>query len=116
MASKFQYDESGGTFFYFLLAFLAMIVLPCTYYLWPRKPKEDVKENEKKCQCPPCQAKNDRLKEVAPWTRTKNTVIQVLIIIGWIAMFACVYKVSYLRGNAYTSYYCSCHSRLMFHV
>lgn len=33
--SKFQYDESGGTFFYFLVSFLALLVVPGTYYFWP---------------------------------------------------------------------------------
>lgn len=37
---KFQYDESGGTFFYFILSFLALILIPSTFYLWPRKKKE----------------------------------------------------------------------------
>lgn len=37
---KFQYDESGGTFFYFLLSFLALILIPTTLYYWPRKKKE----------------------------------------------------------------------------
>lgn len=37
---KFQYDESGGTFFYFLLSFLALLLIPGTYYWWPRKEKE----------------------------------------------------------------------------
>lgn len=34
---KFQYDDSGGTFFYFLLSFLALILIPATFYYWPRK-------------------------------------------------------------------------------
>jgi translocation protein SEC63 len=38
--SKFQYDESGGTFFYFLLSFLALVVIPCTYYFWPKDHKK----------------------------------------------------------------------------
>lgn len=37
---KFQYDESGSTFFYFLLSFLALILVPTTFYYWPRKKKE----------------------------------------------------------------------------
>lgn len=37
---KFQYDESGGTFFYFLLSFLALILVPTTLYYWPSKKKE----------------------------------------------------------------------------
>ena len=94
MASKFQYDESGGTFFYFLLAFLAMVVLPCTYYLWPRKAVESPDEEKKKCQCPPCREKSARLKNVAPMTKTKEIIIRILIVLGWIAMFACAYKVN----------------------
>ena len=38
--SKFQYDESGGTFFYFLLSFLALVVVPCTYYFWPKDQRQ----------------------------------------------------------------------------
>lgn len=38
--AKFQYDESGGTFFYFLLSFLALVVLPSTYYFWPKQEKK----------------------------------------------------------------------------
>lgn len=37
---KFQYDESGGTFFYFLLSFLALILVPTTLYYWPSRKKE----------------------------------------------------------------------------
>lgn len=37
---KFQYDESGSTFFYFILSFLALLLIPGTYYWWPRKQKE----------------------------------------------------------------------------
>lgn len=34
---KFEYDESGYKFVYFLISFYAMIIIPATYYLWPRK-------------------------------------------------------------------------------
>lgn len=37
---KFQYDESGTTFFYFILSFLALILIPATFYLWPKKVKQ----------------------------------------------------------------------------
>jgi translocation protein SEC63 len=37
---KFEYDENGGKFFYFLLSFYALIVIPCTYYLWPSDKKK----------------------------------------------------------------------------
>jgi preprotein translocase subunit Sec63 len=37
---KFEYDENGAKFVYFLISFYAMIIIPCTYYLWPRKEKK----------------------------------------------------------------------------
>uniref|UniRef100_A0A7N6B985 Translocation protein SEC63 homolog n=1 Tax=Anabas testudineus TaxID=64144 RepID=A0A7N6B985_ANATE len=33
---QFQYDDNGNTFFYFLTSFVGLIVIPATYYLWPR--------------------------------------------------------------------------------
>ncbi len=34
---KFEYDENGAKFVYFALSFYAMIIIPVTYYLWPKK-------------------------------------------------------------------------------
>ena len=34
---KFEYDENGAKFVYFVLSFYAMIIIPMTYYFWPRK-------------------------------------------------------------------------------
>lgn len=33
---QFEYDEEGGTFFYFLLSFWALGLFPATYFCWPR--------------------------------------------------------------------------------
>lgn len=44
---KFQYDESGSTFFYFILSFLALILIPATFYFWPKK-KTEGKLHQKK--------------------------------------------------------------------
>lgn len=46
---KFEYDESGSTFFYFVLSFLALILVPATFYYWPRKRKEGKKNQIKSC-------------------------------------------------------------------
>lgn len=32
---KFEYDESGSTFLYFLISFLGLVLVPCTFYFWP---------------------------------------------------------------------------------
>lgn len=35
----FQYDENGGKFYYFLLSVYGLILLPATYWLWPKVEK-----------------------------------------------------------------------------
>ena len=43
MGMKFEYDEKGTTFYYFVLSFCAIFLIPTTYYLF-----SDDKEKEKK--------------------------------------------------------------------
>ncbi|XP_014251168.1 translocation protein SEC63 homolog [Cimex lectularius] len=91
---KFQYDESGGTFFYFLLSFLALILIPSTYYCWPRKQIEDPTKDEKDCHCENCKKKKQILKSNEPWKGTKQTIAKLVIISGWLALIFLTYKVS----------------------
>ncbi|XP_012272858.1 translocation protein SEC63 homolog [Orussus abietinus] len=91
---KFQYDESGGTFFYFLLSFLALLLIPGTYYLWPRCPKPDPQQAQKKCQCNGCKKKKIILQQNEPWKETKALFIKFLIVLGWVILIFLAYKVS----------------------
>ncbi|XP_032683432.1 translocation protein SEC63 homolog [Odontomachus brunneus] len=91
---KFQYDESGGTFFYFLLSFLALLLIPGTYYLWPRQPKQDPGQLAKECQCDGCKKKKLILQSNKPWKETKALFIKFLIIMGWVILILLTYKVS----------------------
>lgn len=91
---KFQYDESGGTFFYFLLSFLALLLVPATYYLWPRCSKPDPNQLAKECNCDGCKKKKKILQLNDPWKETRSFSKKVLIIIGWIALLFLAYKVS----------------------
>ncbi|KAG1665312.1 Translocation protein SEC63 [Nymphon striatum] len=98
--AKFQYDESGGTFFYFILSFLALVLVPCTYYFWPKPKKQDeTPEERKECHCENCNKKRKRLKAHEPWEETKHTLIRVLIFIGWLAFLATAYKVAHLEND-----------------
>ncbi|GAB1861954.1 Translocation protein SEC63-like protein [Camponotus japonicus] len=91
---KFQYDESGGTFFYFLLSFLALLLVPGTYYLWPRCPKQDPDQLAKECQCDGCKKKKIILQANKPWKETKAFFMKFLIILGWAILIFLAYKVS----------------------
>ena len=35
--AKLEYDDNGSTFFYFLVSFYGIILLPVTYFLVPRR-------------------------------------------------------------------------------
>ena len=35
--AKLEYDDNGSTFFYFLVSFYGIVLLPVTYFLIPRR-------------------------------------------------------------------------------
>lgn len=92
---KFEYDESGSTFFYFLLCFLGLVLFPSTYCYFI-KSKED--ETEKcddsiHCSCPDCVRKQQIIKAREPGKNVKRRAIQLLIVVGWVAFALLVYRV-----------------------
>lgn len=91
---KFQYDESGGTFFYFILSFLALILIPATFYFWPRRKKEDPERFKSECQCEACNKKRILISHSDPYKGLKSFLIKVLIIGGWALLAFLTYKVS----------------------
>lgn len=88
--AKFTYDESGATFFYFVLSFLALILVPSTYYLWPNELQED--DTKAECRCGGCQNKRLHLGDYYKWKRSRRRIVRVIIIVGWIAFFLVAYK------------------------
>ncbi|KOB65320.1 Sec63 [Operophtera brumata] len=91
---KFEYDESGSTFFYFVLSFLALILIPATFYYWPRKRKEDPEKIAERCQCPSCVQKQIIIEHSQPYKSVKNFFIKLAIILGWVLLGFLAYKVS----------------------
>ncbi|XP_049866139.1 translocation protein SEC63 homolog [Pectinophora gossypiella] len=91
---KFEYDESGSTFFYFVLSFLALILVPATFYYWPRKRKEDPAKKAELCQCPGCLKKQIIIEQSQPYKGVKNFFIKLAIISGWVLLGFLAYKVS----------------------
>lgn len=98
MAMQFEYDEEGGTFFYFLLSFWGLVIIPSTYYLWPRKKVDagpDLKKKE--CNCEPCQLKRQRLSVKGKWKSTTEKAVKIVLVIGWIIFILLAYKVSQIQ-------------------
>lgn len=91
---KFQYDESGGTFCYFLLSFLALVLIPTTIYYWPRKKKADPNKLKDECQCPDCLKKKTILASSEPYRALKSCLIKLSLIMGWSLLVFLAYRVS----------------------
>ena len=72
--TKFQYDESGTTFYYFVLTFMALVVIPVTFFYWPRQKSEEEPETnkKKKCHCDPCAVKQNYMKSKEPSKKVKE--------------------------------------------
>nr|XP_022289100.1 translocation protein SEC63 homolog [Crassostrea virginica] len=95
---QFEYDEEGGTFFYFLFSLWGLVLIPTTYYFWPRKTADDEKDKKKReCNCDPCVIKRHQLKSSTKWTRMKDKIIKGVFIIAWIIFALLAYKVSQIH-------------------
>lgn len=94
MGQKFQYDESGSTFFYFILSFLALILIPATFYFWPKKKSEDPRKIKEECQCEGCIKKRIIIANADPYKNVKTLAVKSSIILGWVLLIFITYKVS----------------------
>uniref|UniRef100_A0A0K0DSB7 J domain-containing protein n=1 Tax=Strongyloides stercoralis TaxID=6248 RepID=A0A0K0DSB7_STRER len=96
--AKVEYDEVGNTFLYALLAFYALILLPITYFLWPKSSKKNVvvhRENE--CECSGCVEKT-RIKESSKPKEGKGNLYRVIILLVlWALLAVLVQKTSNLE-------------------
>ncbi|EDO46652.1 predicted protein, partial [Nematostella vectensis] len=93
--AKFEYDEKGTTFYYFLISFYALVLIPLTYYVWNNiKNTEDKKKTKRECNCPPCQEKRHHIRKREPKTKTLKYLSITVIVILWIVFFAGAYKIS----------------------
>ncbi|KAK3097244.1 hypothetical protein FSP39_007997 [Pinctada imbricata] len=95
---QFEYDEEGGTFFYFLLSFWGLVIIPATYYLWPRSTSsEDPSRLKRECRCSACQVKRHSLKAETRWSKLKERAIKIALLLGWVIFIMLAYKVSKIQ-------------------
>ncbi|XP_027216426.1 translocation protein SEC63 homolog isoform X4 [Penaeus vannamei] len=87
---KFEYDESGSTFFYFLTCFLGLILVPCTFYFWPAGESEAEDQEKEKCEI--FQRKHSKLRKPEKWKGLQKNTQRILLMAGWVVMACLVYK------------------------
>ncbi|MBN3311099.1 translocation protein SEC63 homolog [Amia ocellicauda] len=90
---QFQYDENGNTFFYFLTSFVGLIVIPATYYLWPRD------QNAEQLRLKALRKVHGRclwyrLRLMKSQQSVIPTLKKVALLFGWAVFLFLAYKVS----------------------
>ncbi|XP_005992542.1 translocation protein SEC63 homolog [Latimeria chalumnae] len=90
---QFQYDDSGNTFFYFLTSFVGLIVVPATYYFWPRD------QNAEQIRLKSLRRVHGRclwyrLRLMKSQQSAVPTLKKVVLLAGWVVFLFLAYKVS----------------------
>uniref|UniRef100_A0A914WPP5 J domain-containing protein n=1 Tax=Plectus sambesii TaxID=2011161 RepID=A0A914WPP5_9BILA len=96
--AQFQYDEVGNTFYYFVVSFYALLLLPATFYFWPNKKKSvEDKDTKPRCRCKGCEEKSVRKEAEQPLQKRKSLAIKVTLIILWIGFAFLAFKVTQIE-------------------
>ncbi|KAJ3048824.1 secretory subunit [Rhizophlyctis rosea] len=90
--AQYQYDETGAIFNYFLLAMLALALVPATYMRLFGSSKSKLDKHA--CNCANCQQKRKRIAALKRKDQPVISVRTILLIIGWIFFALITYKVA----------------------
>ncbi|GBB85041.1 hypothetical protein RclHR1_11610001 [Rhizophagus clarus] len=93
---RYIYDEQGVTFNYFLLTFIAIFLIPTTYFSLFNTEK-DAKLRKLSCNCEACLRKENYLKnrKLSPTDRISKKAI--FVAVGWIFFAYLVYQVTTVK-------------------
>lgn len=101
--AQFEYDEVGNTFYYVIVSFFAVILIPLTHFLWPSPPKRLKASERMGCRCEGDLTKLAKKEAIKPWERTKQIIKAVTLLILWTFFLLLVYKVSQIQ-HEHTEY------------
>ncbi|VDM43129.1 unnamed protein product [Toxocara canis] len=96
--AQFEYDEVGNTFYYVLVSFYALILVPSTFFFWPSS-KKDGGERKEHCGCEGCAEKRRKAEASRPWRRTKKALTFVALLLAWVVFFIIVHKVTQIEQD-----------------
>ncbi|KAF8366330.1 dnj-29 [Pristionchus pacificus] len=97
--AEFEYDEVGNTFYYVMLAFYSLILIPCTYFFFPHDKQVEEKVDERLCQCEGDVDKRRRKAAIQPWRKTKKVVSFVVLAVAWVVLAFLVQKVASIENT-----------------
>lgn len=95
---KFEYDENGGKFYYFLLSVYGLILIPATYWLWPKAEKrKSAPHPEDTSNFAPCRDKHQSLHANEPNRRRRAIITKIGLVLAWIILIILAYRVSLIE-------------------
>jgi translocation protein SEC63 len=95
---KFEYDENGGKFYYFLLSVYGLILLPATYWLWPKVEKrKSAPHPEDTSNFSLCRNKYQLLHANEPNRRRRAIITKIILVLAWIILIVLAYRVSLIE-------------------
>ncbi|XP_039247558.1 translocation protein SEC63 homolog [Styela clava] len=97
--AQINYDEKGTTFLYFIVSFFAMVLIPATYYLWPKGFKEEEKRLQKLRSIHAKSKWYKKCLEELQKKRKKPSFRKIFIVLAWIGFFILAYKVSMIERD-----------------
>uniref|UniRef100_A0A915ACS8 J domain-containing protein n=1 Tax=Parascaris univalens TaxID=6257 RepID=A0A915ACS8_PARUN len=96
--AQFEYDEVGNTFYYVLVSFYALILVPATFFFWPSS-KKDGGERKEHCGCEGCMEKHRKAEASRPWRRTKKALTFAALLLAWVIFLFIVHKVTQIEQD-----------------
>lgn len=95
---KFEYDENGGKFYYFILSVYGLVLLPATYWLWPKpEKKKSAPHPEDTSNFAPCRDKHQLLHANEPNRRRRAIITKIVLVLAWIFLIFIAYRVSLIE-------------------
>ncbi|CAF3624233.1 unnamed protein product [Adineta steineri] len=95
---KFEYDENGGKFYYFILSVYGLILVPATYWLWPKiEKRKSVPHPEDTSNFAPCRNKHQSLHANEPNQRRRAIITKIGLALAWIILIILAYRVSLIE-------------------
>ncbi|KAM3720433.1 Translocation protein [Dirofilaria immitis] len=94
--AQFEYDEVGNTFYYVLVSFYALVLIPATFFFWPSSKLDKTEKNEH-CCCAGCTDKRIKAEAKRPWRRTKKFLTFLALALAWILFFIIIRKVTQIE-------------------
>lgn len=99
MGQQFTYDEKGSTFLYFLVSVFVMLLIPLSYFFWPKSCKNEERRMNHLCRIHGQSKWYKKVQKALQKKKSKPSLKKVGILLGWVFFFFLIYKLSNIEND-----------------